>query len=65
MPDEELSTNITVGDLKTIGSIIEACTSRGVFKPNELVIVGTIYEKITSLLNSIKDEDQGDKKPGN
>lgn len=62
--DEELSTNLTIGDLKTISSIIEACTSRGTFKPAELTIVGTIYEKISSILLSIQNEDQGNKEPG-
>jgi hypothetical protein len=68
--DDELSTNLTIGDLKTIASIIDVTTTRGAFKPNELVIVGTLFEKITGILATVEaqiaqNEDQGNKEAGN
>jgi hypothetical protein len=58
--DQEYSTSLTLGDLKTIASLIEACTQRGVFRANELSVIGEIYNKIATSLLSIKDGDKGD-----
>lgn len=58
--DQEVSTNLTVSDLKVISQLIEACSARGVFKANELVVVGELYNKIAACLTNIaKDGHQG------
>lgn len=60
--NQELSTNLTIADLTTIASIIEAIASRGALRPQELSLVGSVYEKVTATLNNIKkDEDKGNK----
>jgi hypothetical protein len=58
--EQEYSTNLTLSDLKLIASLIEACTQRGVFRANELAIVGELYNKINSTLINIKDDNKGD-----
>jgi hypothetical protein len=52
--EQELSTNLTIADLKVIGALIEACSARGVFKAGELVVVGEIYNKIAACLSKIE-----------
>jgi hypothetical protein len=59
--DQELSTNLTVADLTTMASIIEATANRGALRPQELSLVGAVYEKITAILNKVKDENKGNK----
>jgi hypothetical protein len=59
--EQELSTNLTLADLTTIASIIEALVSRGAVKPQELSLVGAVYEKLTAILNKVKDENKGNK----
>lgn len=59
--DQELSTNLTIADLSTIASIIEAIASRGALRPQELSLVGSVYEKVTATLNKVKDENKGNK----
>jgi hypothetical protein len=57
--DQELSTNLTIADLTTIASIIEAIVNRGALKPQELSLVGSVYEKITAILIKVKNENKG------
>ena len=52
--NQELSTNLTIGDLTTIASMIDAITARGALKSQELIVVGTIYEKIISIIKTVK-----------
>ena len=59
--DQELSTNLTIADLTTIASIIEAIVNRGALRPQELSLVGSGYEKVAAILNKVKDENKGNK----
>lgn len=59
--ENEVSTNLTIADLKVAAALIEACTQRGVFKANELATVGELYNKIAACLLNINDGDKGDK----
>lgn len=43
-------TAITLQDLNIVISIIDACSERGAFKGNELMIVGQIREKISAFV---------------
>lgn len=45
---------LTINDLQVLAQIIDVATARGTFKPNELVNVGTVYNKLTAFLASIK-----------
>lgn len=44
---------LTIADLASIKSTIEAACSRGAFKADEMVQVGTVYNKLTAFLESI------------
>jgi len=48
----ELATNLTLGDLKLMISIIDAVTAKGILRANELTIVGGLYDKINEILGS-------------
>ena len=47
------NTQLTIADLASIKSTIEAACSRGAFKAEEMVQVGTVYSKLTAFLESI------------
>jgi hypothetical protein len=51
----EISSNLTLADLKVINNIIEGVSSKGLIKPNEFSLIGSIYEKINSLLKQVED----------
>ena len=40
-----------VNDLTVMKSIIDCTTQRGAIKPNELKVVGELYEKITMMIS--------------
>jgi len=48
----ELVTNLTLGDLKILASLIDACAVKGILRANELTLVGGVYDKISSILAS-------------
>ncbi len=50
--EEEISTNITIGDLKTITVLIETCASRGTFRINEFKAVADLYNKVTACIQA-------------
>lgn len=41
---------LTIADLASIHSIIEAATQRGAFRANELSQVGAVYDKLSAFL---------------
>ena len=45
---------LTIADLASIHSIIDAACSRGAFKAAEMKQVGEIYEKLTAFLQAVK-----------
>jgi hypothetical protein len=47
---------LTLQDLSAMRSIIQICTERGVFKPNELVPVGLLYNKLDSFLTVVEQQ---------
>lgn len=51
---EEISSNLTLSDLKIINNIIEGVSSKGLIKPTEFTAIGSIYEKISSLLKQVE-----------
>jgi len=48
----KMETNINLNDMVTMVTIIDACTERGAFKGNELMIVGTLREKLANFINA-------------
>jgi hypothetical protein len=47
------STDLTVADLNMMKTIIDLSSSRGAFKPNEMVAVGSVYTKLTNFLATV------------
>lgn len=47
------STDLTINDLQSLKVIIDIASSRGAFKPNEMVAVGQTYTKLTAFLETV------------
>ncbi len=52
------STDLTVSDLNAMKTIIDLASSRGAFKPNEMVAIGTIYTKLSTFLSTVTKQPQ-------
>jgi hypothetical protein len=52
-------TQLTLSDLAAMKSIIDIASARGTFKPNEMIIVGQTYNKLTTFLEGVK-QNQGE-----
>jgi hypothetical protein len=48
------STDLNINDLNAMRMIIDLASSRGAFKPGEMVVVGQTYNKLTTFLNSVQ-----------
>lgn len=53
-PDPAEENQLTINDLAAMKSIIDIASARGTFKPNEMIIVGQTYNKLTLFLDSVK-----------
>jgi len=51
-PAREISSNLTLSDMKAINTLIEVASVKGIFKASDLTLFGAIYEKIVSLLKN-------------
>ena len=49
----EQAPELTVTDLNAIKQIIDVASSRGAFKPNEMAVIGTTYNKLELFLNAV------------
>lgn len=59
---EEQGVQLSINDLAAMKSIIDTASARGAFKPNEMIIVGQTYNKLTAFLENVKAQSQGDSK---
>jgi hypothetical protein len=50
---------LTISDLAAMKNIIDVASSRGAFKPNEMMVVGQTYNKLSAFLDNAKQ--QGEK----
>ena len=57
-PQGAESTDLTINDLNSIKVIIDIASSRGAFKPNEMVAVGTTYSKLEAFLTHVSKQQQ-------
>jgi hypothetical protein len=48
---QQPAADLTVQDLLAIKQIIDVASQRGAFKPNEMAVVGTTYNKLEAFLN--------------
>jgi hypothetical protein len=51
-PQQE-SNDLTINDLSAMRTIIDIASSRGAFKPNEMVAVGQTYTKLSAFLDTV------------
>jgi len=54
---------LTIADLASIHTLIDAACTRGAFKAPEMSRVGEIYDKLTRFLEASKQQDQADQAP--
>jgi len=52
-PADAGATELTINDLNAMKVIIDIASSRGAFKPNEMVAVGQTYTKLETFLNAV------------
>lgn len=55
-------TQLSLNDLATLKTIIDIASSRGAFKPGEMMIVGQTYTKLVTFLEGAKQQPQGETK---
>lgn len=55
---------LTVQDLAAIKQIIDVASSRGAFKPNEMAVVGTTYNKLEAFLSAVQSQQQAQAEQG-
>lgn len=55
---EETNPDLSLQDLVALKSIVDVASSRGAFKPNEMVAVGTIYAKLEKFLEAAQKQSQ-------
>ena len=53
-PAQEQGAELNINDLNAMKVIIDIASSRGAFKPNEMVAVGQTSNKLTAFLDSVK-----------
>ena len=51
-PQEQMAAGLTIQDLSTALQIIQVVQQRGAIKPDEMVIVGSLYAKLHSFLEA-------------
>jgi len=51
--EESKAPDLTVQDLQSLKAIIDVASQRGAFKPNEMVSVGQVYNKLDLFLNAV------------
>jgi hypothetical protein len=53
---KEISTSLTVEDIKVLAGLIEVCSARGVIRPAEFIPVGTLFNKLVSILQNTENK---------
>jgi hypothetical protein len=57
------NTQLTIADLASIHSIIEAASQRGAFRANELTQVGAVYDKLSAFLQAAQAQVEAAEQP--
>ena len=55
------SNELTINDLNAMKVIIDIASSRGAFKPNEMVAVGQTYNKLSTFLDAVSKQAESQK----
>jgi hypothetical protein len=59
---DQQANELTINDLNAMKSIIDIASSRGAFKPNEMMAVGQTYSKLEAFLNNVAKQVEAQKK---
>jgi translation initiation factor IF-2 len=49
---KEISSELTISDMKVLANIIEVLVNRGALKAKDLTLIGNIYDKIAQLIST-------------
>ena len=52
-PQQDQGLDLTVNDLNNIKQIIDVASSRGAFRPNEMMTIGQVYNKLETFLATV------------
>ena len=52
----QAGTDLSVQDLQGLKTIIDVASSRGAFKPNEMMSVGQVYGKLEAFLSAVQQQ---------
>jgi len=55
-PQAQPANDLTIADLKNIGTIIDVASTRGAFRANEMATVGLVYNKLQMFLAKVAPE---------
>ena len=58
---QENAAELNINDLNAMKVIIDIASSRGAFKPNEMAVVGTTYNKLTTFLDQVAKQAEASK----
>ena len=58
---EAQNNDLSINDLQAMKVIIDIASSRGAFKPNEMVAVGQTYNKLESFLEQVAKQAEAQK----
>ena len=53
--------DLNINDLNAMKTIIDIASSRGAFKPNEMMAVGQTYSKLTAFLDQVAKQAEAQK----
>lgn len=51
--EKEISTSLTINDLKIINNIIDLVASKGLIRASDYTLLGGIYDKISSIVKQV------------
>jgi hypothetical protein len=52
-PAQDQGADLNLQDLSAMKSIIDVASSRGAFKPSEMMMVGQVYNKLSTFLDAV------------
>lgn len=59
--ETQQTNDLNINDLNAMKTIIDIASSRGAFKPNEMMAVGQTYSKLTAFLEQVAKQAEAQK----
>jgi hypothetical protein len=60
-PEQQQGADLSIQDLSAMKSIIDVVSSRGAFKPAEMMMVGQVYNKLSTFLDAVAKQAEAQK----